>query len=81
MWDAAQNLVGVSLYGYEPKLFITDLIYRWTNFAGSTFVLKLADVVALVWFLVDGEDEMEHTWWWLVAFAIGLPMVFAGRCE
>ena len=23
MWDAAQNLVGVSLYGYTPKMFVT----------------------------------------------------------
>ena len=28
MWDAAQNLVGVSLYGYTPKMFIMQYLYQ-----------------------------------------------------
>lgn len=81
MWDAAQNLVGVTLYGYEPKLFITGAVYEWTGFAGSTFVLKLIAVTAVVWILADGEGEMDYTWWWLIAFvamAVGLPMGVRG---
>lgn len=81
MWDASQNLVGVSLYEYAPKLFITNAVYQWTGFAGSTFLLKLLATAAFVWLLVDEEDEMDPRWWWLLAFvgiAVGLPMGIRG---
>lgn len=81
MWDAAQNLVGVTFLGYSPKMFITNAVYQATGFAGSTFVLKAVAIGAIVWFLVDAEDEMDHRWWWLMTFfiiAIGLPMGVRG---
>ena len=80
-WDGAQNLVGGTLYGYTPKMFITRTIYEWTNFAGSTFVLKVIAVGFVVWVLADGEEEMDYTWWWLIAViitAVGLPMGVRG---
>ena len=81
MWDAAQNLVGVSLYGYTPKMFITQQLYQWTGFEGSTFVIKLLAVSFVVWILADGDDELPHDQWWLIAMviiAVGLPMGVRG---
>lgn len=81
MWDAAQNLVGVSLYGYTPKMFITQQLYRWTGFEGSTFVVKLLAVIFVVWVLADGEQDIPHAQWWVIAMviiAVGLPMGVRG---
>ena len=81
VWDGAQNLVGGTLYGYTPKMFITRTIYEWTDFAGSTFVIKVIAVGLVVWILADGEEEMDYTWWWLIAViiaAVGLPMGVRG---
>ena len=81
MWDAAQNLVGVSLYGYTPKMFITQQLYQWTGFEGSTFIVKLLAVIFVVWVLADGDDELPHDQWWLIAMviiAVGLPMGVRG---
>lgn len=81
MWDAAQNLVGVTLYGYTPKMFITQQLYQWTGFEGSTFVVKLLVVIFVVWVLADGDDELPRDQWWLIAMviiAVGLPMGVRG---
>ena len=81
MWDAAQNLVGVSLYGYTPKMFITQQLYQWTGFEGSTFLIKLLAVIFVIWILADGDDELPHDQWWLIAMviiAVGLPMGVRG---
>ena len=81
MWDAAQNLIGVTFLGYSPKLVVTKLVYQATGFAGSTFVLKLLVTGGIVWYLADAKDDMNHTWWWLMTFfigAIGLPMGVRG---
>ena len=81
MWDAAQNLVGVTLYGYTPKMFITKQLYQWTGFEGSTFVVKLLAVVFVVWMLAGGDDDLPHEQWWLIAMviiAVGLPMGVRG---
>ncbi|MFC7164846.1 DUF63 family protein [Halospeciosus flavus] len=81
MWDAAQNIIGVTFLGYSPKMFLTNLIYQATGFVGSTFVLKLLVTGAIVWYLADAKDEMNQTWWWLMTFfigAIGLPMGVRG---
>lgn len=80
-WDGAQNLVGSTLYGYTSKMFLTQTIAEWTNFAGSTFLLKVIAVGVIVWVLADGEEEMDYTWWWLIAVitaAVGLPMGVRG---
>ncbi len=81
MWDAAQNLIGVTFLGYSPKLVVTNLVYQATGFSGSTFVLKLLVTGGIVWYLADAKEEMNHTWWWLMTFfigAIGLPMGVRG---
>ncbi|UHQ99248.1 DUF63 family protein (plasmid) [Natrinema zhouii] len=81
MWDAAQNLIGVTFLGYSPKLVVTNLVYQATGFSGSTFVLKLLVTLGIVWYLADAKEELNRTWWWLVAFfigAIGLPMGVRG---
>lgn len=81
MWDAAQNLVGVILFGYTPKMFITQQLYQWTGFQGSTFVVKLLAVIFVVWILADGEGDLPHEQWWLIAMVIivvGLPMGVRG---
>ena len=81
MWDAAQNLVGVTFLGYSPKMFLTNLVYQATGFSGSTFVLKLAVTGGIVWYFADVKSEMNRTWWWLMTFfvgAIGLPMGVRG---
>lgn len=81
MWDAAQNLVGVTLYGYAPKMFVTKQLYQWTGFEGSTFVVKFLAVIFVVWILADGDDELPHGQWWLIAMviiAVGLPMGVRG---
>ncbi|WP_435120006.1 DUF63 family protein [Halolamina sp. C58] len=81
MWDGAQNLIGVTLLGYSPKLVVTQFVYRATGFSGSTFVLKLLVTGGIVWYLADVKDEMNRTWWWLMTFfigAIGLPMGVRG---
>ena len=81
MWDAAQNLVGVTLYGYTPKMFITQQLYQWTGFKGSTFVVKLLAVIFVIWVLADGDDDLPHEQWWLIAMviiAVGLPMGVRG---
>lgn len=81
MWDGAQNLVGVSLYSYTPKMFITQKLYHWTGFQGSTFFVKLLVVIVLVWILADGDDERSHEQWWVIAMAVvvvGLPMGVRG---
>ncbi|MFC4987361.1 DUF63 family protein [Saliphagus infecundisoli] len=81
MWDAAQNLVGVTLYGYTPKMFLTQQLYRWTGFEGSTFAVKLLVVTFVVWILVDGENDLPREQWWLIAMVIivvGLPMGVRG---
>jgi uncharacterized membrane protein len=80
-WDAAQNLIGVTFFGYSPKLVVTNFVYQATNFSGSTFVLKLLVTLGIVWYLADAKEEMNHTWWWMIAFfigAIGLPMGVRG---
>jgi uncharacterized membrane protein len=81
MWDAAQNLVGVTLYGYTPKMFITQQLYQWTEFEGSTFVVKLLAVIFVIWVLADGDDDLPQEQWWLIAMviiAVGLPMGVRG---
>ncbi|MFC6723034.1 DUF63 family protein [Halobium palmae] len=81
LWDGAQSLVGVAFLDYSPKLVLTNLVYQATGFAGSTFVLKLLVTGGIVWYLADAKEEMNHTWWWLMAFfigAIGLPMGVRG---
>ena len=81
MWDAAQNLVGVTLYGYTPKMFITQQLYQWTGFEGSTFVIKLLAVIFVIWVLAGGDDDLPHEQWWLIAMviiAVGLPMGVRG---
>ena len=81
MWDAAQNLVGVTLYGYTPKMFITQQLYQWTDFEGSTFIVKLLAVILVVWVLADSDDDLPHQQWWLIAviiIAVGLPMGVRG---
>ncbi|MDT3436854.1 MULTISPECIES: DUF63 family protein [Halobacteriales] len=81
LWDAAQNLIGVTFLGYSPKMFLTNLIYQATGFPGSTFVLKFLVTGGIVWYLADAKPEMNRTWWWLMTFfigAIGLPMGVRG---
>lgn len=81
MWDAAQNIIGVTFLGYSPKMFLTNLVYQATGFVGSTFVLKLIVTGAIVWYFADVKDEMNQTWWWLMTFfvgTIGLPMGVRG---
>lgn len=81
LWDAAQNLIGVSLYGYTPKMFITQQLYQWTGFEGSTFIVKLLAVIFVVWVLADGEEDFPHEQWWVIAMviiAVGLPMGVRG---
>lgn len=81
IWDAAQNLIGVTFLSYSPKLVVTNLVYQTTGFSGSTFVLKLLVTGGIVWYLADAKDEMNQTWWWLMTFfigAIGLPMGVRG---
>ena len=81
LWDAAQNLIGVSLYGYTPKMFITQQLYQWTGFEGSTFLVKLLAVTFVVWVLADGEQDFPHEQWWVIAMviiAVGLPMGVRG---
>ena len=80
-WDGAQNLVGTTLFGYEPKMFITHHFYEVTGISGSTFLLKLGLVPLVVWILADSEGEMDHVWWWLLVVAVivvGLPMGVRG---
>lgn len=80
--DATQNLIGVTFYGYTPKLFVTKVVYGWTNFTGSTFLLKLAAVILVVWVVGDrAETDPGYVWWWLVLFtatAVGLPQGVRG---
>lgn len=81
MWDAAQNLVGVTLFGYTPKMFLTLQVYQWTGFSGSTFLLKFFAVIIVVWVLADGDDDLPQRQWWLIAMVIivvGLPMGVRG---
>lgn len=81
MWDAGQNLVGVTLYGYEPKMFFTEQLYQWTGFEGSTFVVKFIVMIFIIWILADGDEELPHEQWWLIAMviiAVGLPMGVRG---
>ena len=81
LWDAAQNLIGVTFLGFSPKLVVTNFVYQATGFSGSTFVLKFLVTLGIVWYLADAKDEMNHTWWWLMTFfigAIGLPMGVRG---
>jgi len=81
LWDAAQNLIGVTFLGFSPKLVVTNFVYEATGFSGSTFVLKLLVTLGIVWYLADAKAEMNHTWWWLMTFfigAIGLPMGVRG---
>ncbi|MFC4989291.1 DUF63 family protein [Saliphagus infecundisoli] len=81
MWDAAQNLIGVTFLGYSPKLVVTNLVYQATGFSGSTFILKLLVTLGIVWYLADAKGELNWTWWWLMTFfigAIGLPMGVRG---
>lgn len=81
MLDAAQNLIGVTFFGYTPKLFATRAVYEATNFPGSTFVLKLAVVVLIVWTVGSSDDDMTATWNWIILFvatAVGLPQGVRG---
>jgi uncharacterized membrane protein len=81
MWDAAQNLVGVSLYGYTPKMFLTEWLYQMTGFEGSTFVAKLLVVILVIWILATDDEDLPHGQWWLIAMviiAVGLPMGVRG---
>lgn len=81
MLDAAQNLIGVSFFGYTPKLFITRLVYEATNFSGATFLLKFAAVGLIVWFVTTSEEDVDATWNWLILFAataVGLPQGVRG---
>lgn len=61
LWDAAQNLIGVTFLGFSPKMVITNIVYEATGFSGSTFVLKLLVTVGIVWYLADAKEEMNHT--------------------
>lgn len=77
LWDAAQNLIGVTFLGYSPRMFLINRVYQATGFSGSTFVLKLLVTAGIVWYLADAKPEMNRTWWWPITFfigAIGLPM-------
>ncbi|PSP90508.1 hypothetical protein BRC90_00910 [Halobacteriales archaeon QS_4_69_34] len=79
--DAAQNLLGVGVYGYTPKLFITSQVYELTGFAGSTFLLKLGIVTLIVSYVATSEEDVTATWNWLVLFAataVGLPQGVRG---
>jgi uncharacterized membrane protein len=81
MLDAAQNLIGVTFFGYTPKLFITRVVYEATNFSGSTFLLKFGAVALIVWFVTTSEEDVEATWNWLILFAataVGLPQGVRG---
>lgn len=72
---------GVTFLGYSPKLVVTNAVYQLTGFSGSTFVLKIAVTLGIVWYLADAKAEMDRTWWWLMTFiigAIGLPMGVRG---
>lgn len=73
--DASQIFLGVALFDYAPKLFVTQLIYEMTGIPGTTFVVKVAATGLIVWVLADYNERMDETWWWLVAFvgtAVGL---------
>lgn len=79
--DATQNLLGVGWYGYTPKLFVTQRVYEATGFVGSTFLLKLGVVLAIVWFVASSDEPVETTWHWLILFvatAVGLPQGVRG---
>lgn len=81
MLDAAQNLIGVTFFGYTPKLFITRLVYEATSFSGSTFLLKLGAVVLIIWFVAGSEEDVQATWNWIILFAataVGLPQGVRG---
>lgn len=81
MLDAAQNLIGVAFFGYTPKLYITKLIYDLTDFAGSTFLLKVGAVVLITWIVTTSEEPVAETWNWLILFAttaVGLPQGVRG---
>ena len=81
LWDGAQNLVGTTMLGYEPKMFLTHHVAGLTGFSGSTFFLKLGLVPVVVWVLADFEDESDGFWWWVFVVgivAVGLPMGVRG---
>lgn len=81
LWDAAQNLLGTTFFGYEPKMFLTHHIFEVSGFSGSTFLIKLGLVPLVVWILADSEEELGHVWWWLLTvgvLAVGLPMGVRG---
>ena len=76
MVDAAQSLIGVTFFGYTPKLFLTRAIYELTNFVGSTFLLKLGAATLIVYFVATSEEDVTAAWNWLILFAataVGLP--------
>ena len=81
MLDATQNLIGVTFFGYTPKLFVTRAVYEATNFSGSTFLLKLVAVVLIVWTVGSSDDDITATWSWIILFAataVGLPQGVRG---
>ncbi|MDS0241350.1 MULTISPECIES: DUF63 family protein [unclassified Haloferax] len=81
MLDAAQNLLGVTFFGYTPKLFITQVVYEATNFSGSTFLLKFAAVALIVWTVGSGDEDLTSRWSWIILFvatAVGLPQGVRG---
>lgn len=81
MLDAAQNLLGVTFFGYTPKLFVTRVVYDATNFSGSTFLLKFAAVVLIVWAVGSGDEDLTSRWSWIILFvatAVGLPQGVRG---
>lgn len=62
-------------------MFITQQLYQWTGFKGSTFLVKLLAVIFVVWILADSDDDLPHQQWWLLAMVIivvGLPMGVRG---
>ncbi|PSQ07189.1 hypothetical protein BRC97_04350 [Halobacteriales archaeon QS_6_71_20] len=60
---------------------MTQQLYQWTGFEGSTFVVQFLAMIFVVWILADGDDDLPHEQWWVIAIviiAVGLPMGVRG---